>query len=105
VTERDAFGNPIADDGPAAQPEVTGSDLLRLAPERADLQLARRGGGLDLLQLRADGGRSLVRTPGATGAPSKAIIFSQIDRAAPARLVRAAARRCTARPPPSTTWS
>jgi hypothetical protein len=65
--------------------------LLRLAPERADLQLARRGGGLDLLQIGADGGRTLVRSPGS--APSHAIIFSAIDRGAPQRLVRAAARR------------
>jgi hypothetical protein len=65
--------------------------LLRLAPARADLQLARHGGGLDLLQLRSDGGRSLIKTPG-TG-PRNAIIFSKIDRAAPARLVRQAAHR------------
>jgi hypothetical protein len=66
--------------------------LLRLAPERADLQLARRdGGGLDLLQLRADGGRSLVHTQGA--GPTKAISYSAIDVEAPARLVRAAAER------------
>jgi hypothetical protein len=64
--------------------------LLRVAPERADLQLARRGGGLDLLQLRADGGRSLVRTP---GTPGKAIAFSRVDAHAPNRLVHAAARR------------
>jgi hypothetical protein len=65
--------------------------LLRLAPARADLQLARKGGGLDLLQLRADGGRSLIRTPGT--APAKTIVFSAIDAQAPARLVRAAAKR------------
>jgi hypothetical protein len=65
--------------------------LLRLAPERADLHLTRRGGGIDLLQLRADGGRSLVRMPG--DVTRKAIIFSTIDRAAPSRLVRRAARR------------
>jgi hypothetical protein len=65
--------------------------LLRVAPERADLQLARKGGGLDILQLTADGGRSLVRTPGTP--PSKAIIFSKIDTKAPARLVRAGAKR------------
>lgn len=65
--------------------------LLRVAPARADLQLARKGGGLDLLQLTADGGRTLVQTPGT--APSKAISFSKIDTKAPARLVRAAAKR------------
>ncbi len=66
--------------------------LLRLAPERADLQLSRRGGGMSILQVRYDGDRSLVRTS-AGGSTSKAIIFSQIDRNAPARLVRSAARR------------
>jgi hypothetical protein len=66
--------------------------LLRLAPERADLQLSRSGGGMSIVQLRSDGGRSLVRTS-AGGSASKAIIFSKIDRGAPARLVRAAARR------------
>ncbi|MET0601077.1 MAG: hypothetical protein ABW167_03730 [Baekduia sp.] len=66
--------------------------LLRLAPERADLQLSRSGGGMSIVQLRYDGGRSLVRTS-AGGSASKAIIFSRIDRGAPARLVRTAARR------------
>jgi hypothetical protein len=66
--------------------------LLRLAPERADLQLSRRGGGMSIVQLRFDGGRSLVRTS-AGGSTSKAIIFSKIDRNAPARLVRSVARR------------
>jgi hypothetical protein len=66
--------------------------LLRLAPERADLQLRRAGGGMSIVQLRYDGGRTLVRTP-AGGNASKAIIFSKIDRDAPARLVRAAAHR------------
>jgi hypothetical protein len=66
--------------------------LLPLAPERADFQLNRRGGGLDLLQLRYDGGRSLIRPPGGAGA-RKAIIFSTVDRQAPSRLVRQAAHR------------
>jgi hypothetical protein len=64
--------------------------LLRVAPARANLQLAPRGGGLNLLELRADGGRSLVRTP---GTPNKAIPYATIDERAPARLVRAAAKR------------
>jgi hypothetical protein len=66
--------------------------LLRLAPERADLQLSHTGGGMSIVALRYDGGRSLVRTS-AGGSASKAITFSKIDRDAPARLVRAAARR------------
>jgi hypothetical protein len=65
--------------------------LLRLAPERADLQLARKGGGMDLLQLRYDGGRSLIHTPGTPPATSTA--FSTIDTHAPQRLVTAAAHR------------
>lgn len=64
--------------------------LLRVAPARADLQLARRGGGLDLLQLRADGGASRVRTPGTPGTP---IPYAKVDAHAPTRLVHAAARR------------
>jgi hypothetical protein len=64
--------------------------LLRVAPARADLQLARRGGGLDLLQLRADGGATRVRTP---GTPNTAIPYNSIDAHAPGRLVHAAARR------------
>ena len=66
--------------------------LLRLAPERADLQLSRPGGGMSIVQLRFDGDRSLVRTS-AGGNASKSITFSEIDRNAPSRLVRAAARR------------
>jgi hypothetical protein len=66
--------------------------LLRLAPERADFQLNRHGGGLDLLQLRYDGDRSLIRPPGSAGART-AIIFSKVDRQAPSRLVRQAAKR------------
>jgi hypothetical protein len=65
--------------------------LLRLAPDRADVQLARRGGGMDILQLRYDGGRSLVKTPG-TPQPNT-ITFSTIDTHAPQRLVTAAAHR------------
>jgi hypothetical protein len=66
--------------------------LLRLAPDRANLQLGRRGGGMDMLQVGWDGVRSTTRSP-AGGAGRKAIIFSQIDRHAPDRLVRAAAHR------------
>jgi hypothetical protein len=66
--------------------------LLRLAPERADLQLSRAGGGMSILQLRYDGGRSLVRTSSG-GSASESIMFSKIDRDAPSRLVRSAARR------------
>ena len=70
--------------------------LLRLAPERADLQLRRKGGGLAMVQLRFDGGRSIVGSPGTSG--SKAITFSKIDRGAPQRLVRGAAERLGRKP-------
>lgn len=64
--------------------------LLRVAPDRADLQLARKGGGLNLVQLRADGGSSVTQTP---GTPSKTIGFARVDVKAPSRLVRQAAHR------------
>jgi hypothetical protein len=64
--------------------------LLRVAPERADLQLAAKGGGLTLVQLRADGGRSVVTSP---GTPNKTIGFARVDANAPSRLVRQAAHR------------
>jgi hypothetical protein len=65
--------------------------LLRLAPDRANLQLTRPG-GMSLVQLGWDGSRTLVRTPGA-GPGSTPLTFSKIDRHAPQRLVRAAAHR------------
>jgi hypothetical protein len=64
--------------------------LLRIAPARANLQLARKGGGLDLVELRADGGRSVVRSP---GTPNRTIGFARVDVRAPSRLVRQAAHR------------
>jgi hypothetical protein len=67
--------------------------LLRLAPERADLQLAQRGGGLRIVQLRSDGGRTLLAATSYGGSGRKSITFSKIDTGAPSRLVRTAARR------------
>jgi hypothetical protein len=67
--------------------------LLRLAPDRADLQLGRRGGGLRIVQLRSDGGRTLLAASSSGGSGRKSITFSKIDTGAPSRLVRAAARR------------
>ena len=64
--------------------------LLRVAPDRADLQLARKGGGLTLVQIRADGGRNVIQTP---GTPSATIGFARVDVTAPSRLVRRAAKR------------
>jgi hypothetical protein len=64
--------------------------LLRIAPERVNLQLARKGGGLNLVELRADGGRSVVQSP---GTPNKPITFARVDVHAPSRLVRQAAHR------------
>jgi hypothetical protein len=66
--------------------------LLRLAPARADLQLARAGGGLTLLQLRWNGDHTIIKTPGSMGS-TKTITYSSIDRNAPQRLVTAAAHR------------
>jgi hypothetical protein len=65
--------------------------ILRLAPDRANLQLTH-GSGLSLLQLGWDGTRSLVTSPSG-GASGKPILFSSIDAKAPARLVRRGARR------------
>ncbi len=67
--------------------------LLRLAPERADVQLAQRGGGLRIVQLRSDGGRTLLAATSYGGSGRKSITFSEIDTGAPWRLVRTAARR------------
>jgi hypothetical protein len=64
--------------------------LLRVARERTDLQLARKGGGLTLVQIRADGGRDVIQAP---GTPSKTIGFARVDADAPSRLVRQAAHR------------
>ncbi|WP_445149133.1 hypothetical protein [Baekduia sp. Peel2402] len=64
--------------------------LLRVAPDRADLQLARKSGGLTLVQIRADGGRNVIEAP---GTPSKTIGFARVDVKAPSRLVRQAAKR------------
>jgi hypothetical protein len=64
--------------------------LLRVAPERANLQLAPKGGGIDVVELRADGGRSVVRSP---GTPNRTIGFARVDVQAPSRLVRQAAHR------------
>jgi hypothetical protein len=66
--------------------------LLRLAPARADLQLARTGGGITLLQLRWNGDHTTIKTPGSMGS-TKTITYSGIDRTAPQRLVTAAAHR------------
>lgn len=64
--------------------------LLRVAPDRVNVQLARKGGGLSLVQLGADGGRSVVQAP---GTPNRTIGFARVDVQAPARLVHRAAHR------------
>jgi hypothetical protein len=65
--------------------------MLRLAPDRANVQLSH-GDGLAILQVGWDGARSLTTTPSGS-ATVKSIIFSSIDTKAPARLVRRAAHR------------
>lgn len=72
--------------------------LLRVAAERIDAQLITRAGALRTMQVTAGGA---LRDLGAAGAglgglPS--IAFSQVDPAAPARIVRVAARRAGRRP-------
>jgi hypothetical protein len=66
--------------------------ILRLAPERANLQLVR-GSGLDLVQVAWDGATSKVRTPAGGDTGHAPIRLADVDRRAPARLVRAAAAR------------
>ena len=66
---------------------------LRVAPERIDAQLVTRTGALRNMQVTADGA---VRDFGAAGSGAgglPTIPFSQVDAAAPERIVRAAARR------------
>jgi hypothetical protein len=68
--------------------------LLRLAPERADLQLARRGGGLDLVQLRWDAAAAtIVHAPGGGAGGTPGLRLAALDAHAPQRLVRAAMHR------------
>lgn len=64
--------------------------LLRVAPDRVNLQMAGKGGGLTLVQLGADGSSSVTRSP---GTPNKTIGFARVDVKAPSRLVRQAAHR------------
>ncbi len=67
--------------------------LLRLAPDRLDAQLVTGGGQLRSVQLAAGGSlRTLSTSPG--GFPKGDLVtLATIDRGAPERLVRAAARR------------
>jgi hypothetical protein len=61
--------------------------LLRVAPERIDAQIAD-GDQMQIVQVRADGGVTTVTSP--AGNPGRAV---KVDPAAPARIVRTAARR------------
>jgi hypothetical protein len=73
--------------------------LVRLAPERADLQFARANGGLDLVQVRWDGNApTVVRTPsGGAGGPTP-LVARRIDVRAPRRLAARAAARLHRKP-------
>jgi hypothetical protein len=61
--------------------------LLRVAPDRIDAQIAD-GGQMKIVQVRADGGVTTVTAP--VGNPGRPV---KVDPAAPARIVRTAARR------------
>jgi hypothetical protein len=65
--------------------------LLRLAPDRANLQLVVAG-RLRMVQVGYDGARSVVTTP-AVASSQPGVRRGAIDAGAPARLVRAAAHR------------
>lgn len=67
------------------------ASYIRLAPERLDAQVVK-GSRLRNVQVRFDGGFD-KGTGAAGGAPAGTVALAAIDSAAPARLVRASARR------------
>jgi hypothetical protein len=71
--------------------------LVRLAPDRMDAQFARPDGGLDLVQVKADGARQVIRTAGGTGG-TPPLRIAAIDTRAPGRLVGSAAERLGRKP-------
>ncbi|HEX8102643.1 MAG TPA: hypothetical protein VF533_08535 [Solirubrobacteraceae bacterium] len=66
-------------------------ESLRLAPERLDAELVTRGGRVKRIQISPEGGMSQQTGSGFPG--SAKLPISSVDPAAPARLVRAAARK------------
>jgi hypothetical protein len=72
--------------------------LVRVAPDRVDAQLVTRAGGLRNVQVAADGAVRDLGTAGSAAGGLPAIPFAQVDAAAPARIVREAARRAGRRP-------
>jgi hypothetical protein len=67
--------------------------LLRVAPERIDARLLTRGGRLRNVQLRHDGRlRDFGASAGGFGFVDT-IAYARVDRAAPERLTRSAAKR------------
>jgi hypothetical protein len=69
--------------------------LVRLAPERLDVT-AVRGGKQRLMQIRADG--ELVKFDATPGGTPRPLALSELDPAAPARLVRGSAERYRVNP-------
>jgi hypothetical protein len=64
--------------------------FIRLSPDRVDAQLSK---GSRQRSAQVDFEGDLTRSPASPGSNLDAIAFSQIDRAAPARLVRGSAAR------------
>ena len=73
--------------------------FLRVAPDRVDAQVSSSGGRLELLQVTPDS-QVATRVSVSGGGPSAAdtIPVRAVDPAAPARLIRTAARRAHVRP-------
>jgi hypothetical protein len=72
--------------------------LLRVAPDRINAQLITPAGALRNMQVTADGGLQDLGAAGSGLGGLPTISFSQVDPAAPARIVRTAARRAGRRP-------
>jgi hypothetical protein len=73
--------------------------FLRVAPDRVDAQLVASAGRLELLQVTPDSDEPTRVSVSAGGVPvSDTLPLRGIDPAAPARLIRAAARRSHVRP-------
>jgi hypothetical protein len=72
--------------------------LVRVARDRVDAQLVTRAGALRNVQVTADGAVRDFGTAGSSAGGLPTIPFNQVDAAAPARIVRVAARRAGRKP-------